>query len=259
MKHRRSISPERSPENGIPVRSPPKRPGAIPMNITRARASPLPGTTRDRQRASAGHRVQPSIEVLSVSRRPAAAAAGDAGMANIMTTGEPGNSAPVYAIANGGGKLPPALACHAHLTVDRVQIADVNACQFAHAQAGTVQQLEDRAVAQYGRRRFFGIGFYQPAYIVLGQNGGQEGLRGRRAQRARRARRTTWTCYRRAPPKKRPNSEEAEPVAEAAPEQDEEEQEQPCRHEDDDHSQRHRSCDSRRIGRRRPSAAERSR
>lgn len=62
-----SIAPERSPVNGMPVRSPPKRPGAIPTNITRARASPLPGTTRDRHRTSAGHRMHPSIKARSVS------------------------------------------------------------------------------------------------------------------------------------------------------------------------------------------------
>ena len=50
-----SRSPDRSPVNGIPVRSPPKRPGASPTNATTAGAAPSPGTTRERHRTSDGH------------------------------------------------------------------------------------------------------------------------------------------------------------------------------------------------------------
>src|SRR5690242_14723357 len=63
----RSKLPERSPENGIPLRSPPKRPGAIPTNITDAGAAPWPGTTRERHRTNAAHLRQSSIEARNAS------------------------------------------------------------------------------------------------------------------------------------------------------------------------------------------------
>lgn len=57
-----SRSPDRSPVNGIPVRSPPKRPGAIPTNATAAGAAPAPGTTRERHRTSDGHSAHSLID-----------------------------------------------------------------------------------------------------------------------------------------------------------------------------------------------------
>ena len=78
---------------------------------------------------------------------------------------------------------------HQHHPDFVVDVAPVKADQLAHAQAGGVERLEDRAVAQSGRPAVFAIGFDQPAHVVLGQNRGQAALGARRAQRARRARR----------------------------------------------------------------------
>jgi hypothetical protein len=63
-----SRSPDRSPVNGIPVRSPPKRPGASPTNATAAGAAPSPGTTRERHRTSAGHRAHSLIDARNRSK-----------------------------------------------------------------------------------------------------------------------------------------------------------------------------------------------
>lgn len=63
-----SRSPDRSPVNGIPVRSPPKRPGASPTNATAAGAAPSPGTTRERHRTSEGHSAHSLIDARNRSK-----------------------------------------------------------------------------------------------------------------------------------------------------------------------------------------------
>jgi hypothetical protein len=88
---RRNNCPERSPLNGIPVRSPPSRPGAIPTNTTSAGTTPSPGTTRDRHRTNASQRLQSCIEARN--RRSAIssrywAGVGDAAT-NHRTCGQP--------------------------------------------------------------------------------------------------------------------------------------------------------------------------
>jgi hypothetical protein len=70
---RLSNSPDRSPSKGIPVRSPPKRPGASPINATAAGTAPWPGTTRDRDFTRFGQRPHASI----VSRKASNAAVAD--------------------------------------------------------------------------------------------------------------------------------------------------------------------------------------
>ena len=63
-----SRSPDRSPVNGIPVRSPPKRPGASPTNATAAGAAPSPGTTRERHRTSDGHSAHSLIDARNCAK-----------------------------------------------------------------------------------------------------------------------------------------------------------------------------------------------
>ena len=84
---RRSKSPERSPLNVIPVRSPPKRPGAIPTNATVAGAAPWPGTTRERHRTSAGHRSHPRIAARNASSAPRRDGLGRFGTLALVFTG----------------------------------------------------------------------------------------------------------------------------------------------------------------------------
>jgi hypothetical protein len=54
------------------VRSPPKRPGAIPTNATAAFTAPAPGTTRERQDTNAAHRTHESIELCNSANRACA-------------------------------------------------------------------------------------------------------------------------------------------------------------------------------------------
>ena len=101
---------------------------------------------------------------------------------------------------------------HHHHPDFLVDVAPVEADQLAHAQAGGIKRLDDRAVAQSGRPSVFAIGFDQPAHVVLGQNRRQAALGARRAQRARRARRAYRTCrrcHRFAPAKERLDREQA--------------------------------------------------